>query len=231
MIFLVWVGIIFSTATTWGQDSAKIHQANQLYNQNKFSEAAEIYERAIANGVKNGHLHYNLGNAYFRTGNLPQAILHYTKAQNLLPRNEDVEANLKYALRQTVDKLEVPIPSSTVLFWTRDFNLNEYWTGLLWANLFFWVSMAVGLQYPTPATRLARKILLAFLLLVMISTGFRWHQENRHIKTCRQFREATVRTDQHAIQVATRVAVSLVHVRARAPRENTGRDLPQILRI
>ena len=179
-IFLVWVGIVFSTATAWGQVSAEIHQANQLYSQNKFSEAAELYERVIINGVENGHLHYNLGNAYFRTGNLPQAILHYTKAQNLLPRNEDVEANLRYAIRQTVDKLEAPIPSSTILFWTRDFNLNEHWTGLLWANLFFWVSMAVWLQYQTPATRLARKILLAFLLLIMVSTGFRWYQENRH---------------------------------------------------
>ena len=180
-VFVLWLGIILLPATTWGQASTQISQANQLYNQNQFREAAEIYERVIAGGMENGHLHYNLGNSYFRMGNLAKAILNYVKAQNLLPRNEDVEANLEYAIRQTVDQLDGRKPHAleSVLFWVRDLNWSEHRTALFWINLAFWIAMAVRLRRQTPATRSAKNILLAFLILALVSTGFRWHQETR----------------------------------------------------
>jgi len=34
----------------------------------------------------------------------------------------------------------------------------------------------VGLRHQTPATQSARNILLVFLVLALVSTGFRWHQ-------------------------------------------------------
>ncbi len=174
------MGILLLPATILGQVSQKISQANQLYNQDRFSEAAELYEQAIAEGMKNGHLHYNLGNTYFRMNKLPKAILHYIKAQNLLPRNEDVEANLEYAIRQTEDQLDGrnPHPLETILFWTRDLNLEEHKTGLFWINFFFWISVGIGLRYRTPATQSARNIFLAFLVLAAVSTGFRWHKDS-----------------------------------------------------
>jgi len=180
-IFVVWVGVLFFPATLWGQTSTGISQANRLYYQSQFSEAAEIYERVIADGMKNGHLHFNLGNTYFRMGDLPKAILQYIKAQNLLPRNEDVAANLEYAIRQTRDQLDARNPHDleAVLFWTRDFSLNEHRLILFWMNLVFWISMVIGLRHQNPATQSARNILLAFLILVLVSTGFRWHQETR----------------------------------------------------
>lgn len=179
--FIFWVGIILLPATIWGQATTGISQANRLYNQNQFREAVEVYERVIAGGMENGHLYYNLGNAYFRTGNLPKVILNYVKAQNLLPRNEDVEANLEYALRQTVDQLDGRKPHvlESVLFWVGDLNLSEHRMALFWINLAFWIAMVVGLRHQTPAIQSARNILLAFLVLALVSTGFRWHQETR----------------------------------------------------
>ena len=50
---------------------------------------------------------------------------------------------------------------------------------LFWINLAFWIVMAVRLRHQTPATQSARNILLALLLLALVSTGFRWHQETR----------------------------------------------------
>jgi len=179
--FVFWMGIVLSPVTTWSQVTIEIGQANQLFNQNQYREAAEIYERVIADGVENGHLYYNLGNTYFRLKNLPKAILNYSKAQNLLPRNEDVEANLRYAVRQTVDQLDVqnPYASKSILSWIRDLNLSEHRQALLWINLTFWIAMAVGLRHPTPAIQSARNILLIFLIAVLVSTGFRWHQNVR----------------------------------------------------
>ena len=178
-VFIFWVGIILLPATIWGQVPTEISQANQFYNQNQFRQAAEIYERAVVVGVKNGYLYYNLGNIYFRMGSLPKAILNYVKAQNLLPRNEDVEANLEYAVRQTVDQLDgrKPYVLESILFWVRDLNLNEHRRALFWINLAFWIAMAVRLRHQTSATQSARNILLVFLVLALVSTGLRWHQE------------------------------------------------------
>jgi len=179
--FIFWVGIILLPATIWGQATTGISQANQLYNQNQFREAAEIYERMIAGGMENGHLYYNLGNTYFRMGNLPRTIQNYVKAQNLLPRNEDIEANLEYAIRQTVDQLDGRKRHvlESILFWVGNLNLSEHRMALFWINLAFWVALAVRLRHQTPATQSARNILLAFLVLALVSTGFRWHQETR----------------------------------------------------
>jgi tetratricopeptide (TPR) repeat protein len=176
------VGILFLPTTTWSQVSPEVTQANQMYNQGQFREAAEIYERVITDGVENGHLYYNLGNTHYRMGNLTKAILNYIKAQNLLPRNEDVEANLEHAIRQTVDQLDGRKPHAleTILFWIRDLNLNEHLLALFWINLAFWISMVVWLRHQNSTTQATRSILLAFLILALISTGFRWHQETRH---------------------------------------------------
>ena len=178
-VFIFWVGIILLPATIWGQVPTEISQANQFYNQKQFRQAAEIYERAVVGGVKNGYLYYNLGNIYFRMESLPKAILNYVKAQNLLPRNEDVEANLEYAVRQTVDQLDgrKPYVLESILFWVRDLNLNEHRRALFWINLAFWIAMAVRLRHQTSATQSARNILLVFLVLALVSTGLRWHQE------------------------------------------------------
>jgi len=173
------MGGILLPATIWGQVPTEISRANLLYNQSQFGEAAEIYEQAIASGMKNGHLYYNLGNTYFRMGILPKAILNYVKAQNLLPRNEDVVTNLEYAIRQTVDQLDgrKPHVMESILFWICDLNLSEHRMVLFWINLAFWIAMVIRLRHQTLATQSVRNILLAFLVLALVSTGFRWHQE------------------------------------------------------
>ena len=175
------LGIILWTTVAWGQTVSDISQANTYYNQNQFKEAAETYERGIAEGGINGHLYYNLGNAYFRTGNLPLAILNYAKAQHYLPRDEDVSANLEYALRQTQDQLDGRLhpAGESFLFWSGNFNLKEHWAALLWINLAFWIFMAVRLHQKSQAGSSVRNVLLAMLILALVSTGFRWSQETR----------------------------------------------------
>ena len=181
IIFMVWMEIALFPATIWSQASVEISEANQLYNQNQFQKAAELYERAIAQGGGNGYLYYNLGNSYFRMGKIPKAILNYAKAQNLLPRNEEVEANLNLALSQTVDQLDGRTRHTLeeVLFWISDLNLREHWMILFWINLGFWIVMAVGLHHRTATTRFTRNTFLVLLLLASVSTGLRWHHETR----------------------------------------------------
>lgn len=78
-------------------------EANQAYRDGRYERALNHYEELLLSGVDNGKLHYNLGNAYQRTGQLGRAILHYSRAQKLLPGDADVRANLAIAHQLRVD--------------------------------------------------------------------------------------------------------------------------------
>jgi tetratricopeptide (TPR) repeat protein len=82
--------------------------ANQNYEEGQYSEAAAIYQAIINSGLHHSTVYYNLGNAYFKQGELGWAILSYRRAQLLNPRDPDIAANLAVARAQTVDKLEAP---------------------------------------------------------------------------------------------------------------------------
>jgi hypothetical protein len=73
-------------------------QAEALYQEERYSEAIEVYESMRAGGVEDGALYYNLGNAYFKAGRLGLAVLSYERAAKLLPGDDDVRANLAFAL-------------------------------------------------------------------------------------------------------------------------------------
>lgn len=72
--------------------------ANNLYSEARYEEAAKEYESILSDGFEGGSLYYNLGNAYFKAGELGKAILSYKKAQRFIPRDADLNANLNVAL-------------------------------------------------------------------------------------------------------------------------------------
>ena len=74
-----------------------LEDANAAYAQQKYAEAANAYERAIAEGTRNEIVYYNLGNAYFRAGKLGPAILNYERALRIEPDLGDARYNLEVA--------------------------------------------------------------------------------------------------------------------------------------
>ena len=79
---------------------------NQLYGAGQFAQAAQAYQQLADQGFADSALFYNLGNAYYKQGDYGLAILNYRRAQQLAPRDPDIEANLNLARTQTVDQLE-----------------------------------------------------------------------------------------------------------------------------
>ena len=120
----------------------QVTRANDLYSSKQYKKAVDIYETLIAQGIENGFLHYNLGNAYFRLNNLGAAIFNYNQAKKLIPRFEDLEANFRYAIHETIDKKENSLSGlKSFIFWIDDFSKSEYVYVSLIANLLFWVTM------------------------------------------------------------------------------------------
>ena len=72
--------------------------ANKLFEQGKFAEAAGAYERLLTNGPT-AALHFNLGNARFKSGQPGKAIFHFHQSLALAPRDPDARGNLQFARR------------------------------------------------------------------------------------------------------------------------------------
>lgn len=80
-------------------------QAEQLYTEQRYDEAAESYRRLLSYG-SSAALYYNYANALFKAGELGPAILNYERALRLDPSNENIQFNLKYANDAKTDKIE-----------------------------------------------------------------------------------------------------------------------------
>ena len=72
-------------------------KANQEYAQRHFKEAIADYETLVRSGPLSANLFYDLGNAYFRTGDFGRAILNYERALALERHHPEATANLQIA--------------------------------------------------------------------------------------------------------------------------------------
>jgi len=79
------------------QETSAFNRANVYYEQANYDEAIKQYNSILETGRESGNLYYNLGNCYFKKGELGRAILNYEKARRLIPLDKDLESNYEYA--------------------------------------------------------------------------------------------------------------------------------------
>lgn len=91
-------------------------QGNQAYQQGKYREALEAYEKIRAAGYGGAVLQYNLGNAFYKTGDIAHAVLSYERARRLAPDDDDLRHNLQLAGLMLTDRIE-PAPRLFILDW------------------------------------------------------------------------------------------------------------------
>lgn len=78
----------------------------EAYTQGDFDQALKDWKDVEATGLMSKELYYNLGNAYFKSGEIAPAILWYERALRLDPSDADVRYNLDFARALTQDKIE-----------------------------------------------------------------------------------------------------------------------------
>jgi tetratricopeptide (TPR) repeat protein len=84
---------------------------NQVYEQGKFAEARQEYERRVKSGATSANLFYNLGNTDYRLGSVGRAMLNYERALALNPRHPEARANLQLLYQQSGAKM---LPASWI---------------------------------------------------------------------------------------------------------------------
>ncbi len=88
-------------------DQALAFQAEQPDRARRlFRSAAQRFESLRAAGVRNGRLEYNLGNCLLQAGDVGRAILHYRRAQRLIPGDPMLEDNLGVARSRCVTSIK-----------------------------------------------------------------------------------------------------------------------------
>ena len=75
--------------------------ANQMYEQNSYTEAVNLYNQVLNQGFSHTNLYYNLGNAYYQIGSLGDAIWAYEKGLKFNPRDGDLRFNLSVAMQNS----------------------------------------------------------------------------------------------------------------------------------
>lgn len=81
-----------------------IAKADSAYTADNFAQAEVLYMQAMKAGGTSSELFYNLGNTYYRQGNLGKAILNYNRALKLDPTNGDARQNLEFVNSKITDK-------------------------------------------------------------------------------------------------------------------------------
>src|SRR5690554_5665433 len=126
----------------FGQGS--FNQANELYQQEKYQEAIQVYEQILDNGQHSVELYYNLGNAYYKVNKIAPAIYNYEKALLLEPNNADVKNNLKFAQNMMIDSFS-EVPKVGFSNWVSGVTSVYHYD--IWANIAIGFSFLVLLSF------------------------------------------------------------------------------------
>ena len=104
--------------------------ADDEYAKGNYQQAIRDYQEILKAGVSS-EIYYNLGNAYYRTDNITQALLAYERALQLSPGDNDIRFNLQYARSKTIDKIT---PETEMFFVTWYHSLVNFTSVDRWAN-------------------------------------------------------------------------------------------------
>jgi tetratricopeptide (TPR) repeat protein len=133
---------LFASFTLKAADDATqlFNDANNLYKQGNFGDAAVMYKKIIDNGYESPQVYFNLGNSCYKMNKIADAILNYERAKRLTPSDDDIDFNLKVAGLQTVDKIQ-PLEKFFIYKWfegTRDSMSSTGWG--ITAVILFWMT-------------------------------------------------------------------------------------------
>lgn len=81
--------------------NALFTQANQLYEQQEFEKARDLYLQLTGDGDFAEEVFYNLGNCYFRLGKAGRSVLWYRRALELNPRLAAASQNIRLVQKKT----------------------------------------------------------------------------------------------------------------------------------
>jgi tetratricopeptide (TPR) repeat protein len=100
------------------QDSSFV-QGNTAYAAGDYEAAVVAYSKIVATDKMSSSLYYNLGNSYYKLGDLGHSIWAYERALKIDPSHTNAQLNLEFVNAQTYDKLE--LENTGITYWLKFF--------------------------------------------------------------------------------------------------------------
>lgn len=156
-------------------DTEMVLKGNNAYKAGMYNQAVFCYQEVLKKGLASSQLYYNLGNASFKSNDIPSAILYYEKAKKLRPNDENIDFNLKLANSKIVDKIEQVPQLFIKRWWTTLFNLLSLdalaMLSIASFTLFFVLLSIFLFAGPLKVRKIAFWIGVGFLVLSVSSFG------------------------------------------------------------
>lgn len=154
--------------------------ADSCYRQGNYQQAITIYKALLSRNVSSD-LYYNLGNSYYRSDSLPQAILCYERAYRLSPSDADIKFNLQFARSKTIDKMAPEDDNFFEALYRNVVTFTGMDTWAFWSICSIIAALLLMLCYLFASPLWARKAgffgSASFLILFVFSTLFAWQQK------------------------------------------------------
>jgi tetratricopeptide (TPR) repeat protein len=80
------------------------------YRKGQYELAIQEFETILSNDLESSEIYYNLGNAFYRSGNIAGAVWAYESCLKIYPTHNNANYNIKIANLNVVDKMDLPEP-------------------------------------------------------------------------------------------------------------------------
>jgi tetratricopeptide (TPR) repeat protein len=161
--------------------------ANAAYAEGRWNDALAGYEDISAMGWESASLYCNMGDAFFKDGNIGKAILFYERSLKLDPSYSDARHNLELLNSMIQDRID-PVPEFILKVWARDICYlmdSDSWAAVF--LVFLAITLAMALLFilapGTGGRRAGFFTGLVTLLLALFSILFSLWQKNEYMST------------------------------------------------
>lgn len=150
---------------------------NSMYQKGQYEKAITAYESVLATNKQSAEVYFNLGNCYYKLKKVAPSIYNYEKALLLSPDDADIQNNLKFAQKLTIDEVkEIPKVgfSKMIQDLTSTFHYNTWaWISVGFATAF----LLFFIGYYFSQTTISKRIFfigmfgILFFLLISVSAA------------------------------------------------------------
>jgi len=124
LILLLFIGCVLPILSFGTDDiQALFAKGNGYYAKAQYKEALNTYQQILDDGYQSAAIYFNMGNASYKTDDIPSALLYYEKAHKLAPGDEDINVNIRFANLKTTDKID-EAPEFFLANWWKAFILS-----------------------------------------------------------------------------------------------------------
>lgn len=144
LLALLWIPA-YSAMAPATETARTFMDGTEAYRKGDWPAAIAAFEYLVQNGVNNGRLFYNLGNAYLKNDDIGHALLWYERAKKLIPDDPDLQFNYDYALTLTQDEQKQRESSllRVLFFWKYQLHPPRVrWLAII-LNALFWSTLTV----------------------------------------------------------------------------------------